>query len=181
MKKWCGHGGTKSFLVQTDILNYHTQDFDYHPMSTFWKFIHAAAQKPIQAHAVTSVNGSVCGFVFHGEVKTSRSTQCGSASVFFDPLNSLVSFWLILHHVSDLHLSSAESLMTTPGYISACSCELDFLFNLNVSTRIDHDPISWSLVVWPLSRVMGCYNRRCARSCVVPYQWSSIILTGLSN
>lgn len=74
-----------------------------------------------------------------------------------------------------------ESVMTTPGYISACSCALDFLINLNVSTRIDHDPISWSLVVWPLSRVMGSYNHRCAHSRAAPYQWSSIILTGLSN
>lgn len=75
------------------------------------KFAYAAAQKPIHAHAITSVNGSVCGFVFHGGLKTSRSTECGSASVFFDPVNSLLSFWLILHYVSGLHLPSAESLM----------------------------------------------------------------------
>lgn len=30
------------------------------------KFNHAAAQKPIQAHVITSVSGPVCGVVFHG-------------------------------------------------------------------------------------------------------------------
>lgn len=189
MKKCCGHGGAKSFLVQADILNYQTQDFDYH-------LIFTSPQASFEIHPCrsTETNQCACNYICEWlsvwvslswrskNFQIHRVWQC--LCVLWPcefPVIILTDSSLCVRPSLTISRITNESLMTTPSYISACSCALDFLINLNVSTRTDHDPISWSLVVWPLSRVMGCYNRRCARLCAAPYQWSSIILTGLSN